>query len=99
MANNVTVNPWILDTASTVVTAKRVRVEGFLWDGVGAVSGDVVQLTDRNSNVIWQSGLPQTTTPIINSPTMFPDSFDFDGISTGTISRGKIYVYVKNFGT
>src|SRR2546428_7832774 len=95
MANNISVNPWILDTASTTVSLKRITVNAIRWDATGAVSGNTAVLTDQNGNVIWES-LVFLTGALAYSFVAFPDGQVFDGIKTGTLSSGTIYVYCND---
>jgi hypothetical protein len=103
VANNITVNPWILDTAasaSALPMMKRVTVTAFRWDGAGAVSGDTVVMSDKNGNVVWDALCGVTGPQLFNTPMVFPDGgIVCDGLGPTTITHGKVYVYVRNYGT
>lgn len=55
MANDLTDNPYIIDTASAaVLVAGRLRIKSIRWVGA-SVAGHVAEIQDSNNRVIWRS--------------------------------------------
>lgn len=54
MANDLTKNPWIVDTVGVLVASDIVRVRGIRWVG-GTTAGHVARLTDGSSRTFWSA--------------------------------------------
>jgi len=87
MANDLTINPHILDTAGTIYDAtKRPRISGVVY--VGAIAaGHKAVLTDINDKVVYEL-IANGPDPVIAIPTQPL------GLKLQSISSGKVYVYV-----
>jgi hypothetical protein len=91
MANDLTGNPWKVDTASsTPIWTGKVWLEKMLWHEPSA-SGDHLQVTDVAGRVIWDkhalaggSGLDYD----LKTGTIF------DGIIVPILSSGTLYIYL-----
>lgn len=87
MANDITNNPHILDTAGTIYDAtKRPRISGVVYVGATA-AGHRAVLTDFNDNVVYDliANGPDPVIPIPANPL---------GLKLQSISSGKVYVYI-----
>ena len=94
MANVITGNPIICDTAAaTVVVSTQFLVQAILWDpGTSGANADVCTITDKNGVVKYNATL--LTGNLIPSPMIFPVPVLFDGIKLTAITHGKAYVYL-----
>ena len=55
MANQVTGNPWIIDTASgSAILTSMAQVRSFRWTG-GTTAGHSCVVQDQNGKVVWDS--------------------------------------------
>lgn len=99
MANAITGNPIILDTAAaTVITSTPFRVSTIKWTvDAGATDNDTVVLKDKNGIVKYEEILTVITSGATQAP---PITFDppllFDGLICDTLSGGKVYIYLAN---
>ena len=93
MANDLTKNPWVIDTAGATSTwTGPVYIKSMRW--VPAAAGDDLTVTDKNGNTIWTvtnaltGGVAGTLT--IDLKEMPP----FQGLIVSAIGGGTLYVYV-----
>ncbi len=93
MANDVTKNPWILDTAAVIAAAgQKVRVTKI--EMIDHVATDVVSVEDGNGRRMW-GAKAATTDPV--GVTFVGHEGDFDGfeLATLTASTARCLVYFR----
>ena len=97
MANAVTGNPFILDTATATIIASGtggfVDVYAVRWTS-GSLA-DAVQLEDGANVVKWSA-----TGTVANAvdQTVFNPPLTFNGLRCSVLGSGKVYVYAKYRG-
>ena len=99
MANQISGNPLVLDTAATtVVVANQFRVSAIKWTvDNGGADNDTVVLQDKNGVVKYEEILNIVTSgPVQAPPISFPVPVVFDGLICPTLSGGKVYVYLAD---
>ena len=97
MANDLTKNPWVVDTAAAgSLTADRMRVRSFRWAGA-TTAGHKVIVKDDAGDVMWESFAP-------GANFIEAESFgggrgidsgggkDCGGIAVTTLDSGKLYI-------
>lgn len=93
MANVVTGNPFILDTATDAVV-----FSGDFWASMiyvsSAGSADTFSLDDKNDNEKWAA-----TSNVLDgslAPTVFPPTkpLHFNGLKVPTLGGGRVFIYV-----
>jgi hypothetical protein len=92
VANDITGNPWTLDTpsAGTLVWAGNIRVEHFEFTGY-ALNTDNVTVKDRAGRVVWSATGMADLSPVISTKV----GWTFDGLYLTTLTSGKLRVYIK----
>jgi len=96
MANDITNNPLVLDTAAaTAVISNLFRITAIKWTvDAGATDNDTVVLTDKNGKVIYEEILTVITSGMTQAPPIsFPIPLKCNGLICPTLSGGKVYVY------
>ena len=91
MANDVTSNPWILDTAgATPITTDLIRVKGIRWVGATTAAHAAI-LKDQNGKVKWRSVASGAN--YVESDNLFtrPPN-NWDGLVLDTLQSGVIFV-------
>lgn len=99
MANVITGNPIICDTAaSTVVVANPFRVSTIKWTvDAGATDNDTVVLKDKNGVVKYEEILTVVTSGMTQAPPItFNPPLLFDGLIVATLSGGTVYLYLAD---
>lgn len=99
MANVLTGNPFILDTAADNLILGNIKITKLIWDlsGSAAVIGDTCILENASEVVIWERTVGEIGTvtndmvPIYESD--FNPPFVSVGISLGALGDGKLYIY------
>lgn len=90
MANDLTSNPWIIDTAGAgVISSERLRVKGVRW-AEATTAAHVAEIQDKNGKVKWRSvasGVNYVESDLIESL-----GGDWDGIKVPTLGSGKLYI-------
>lgn len=87
MANDITGNPWFLDTTGTIYTDK-VKIESIVWsDQVAA--GDQLLIKDNNGKTILD-----TKASAANTEQWFGIKGWFNGIVLTTLASGKVMLYM-----
>ena len=93
MANDLTKNPWVLDTtAATSIWDGPVHINQMRW--VPAAAGDDLLVTDKLTNTIWTvtdaltGGVPGTMTLDLRGQP------PYQGFILATMGGGTLYVYV-----
>ncbi len=90
MANDITGNPLILDTAaSTVLTTHNIEPTLIRWVG-GTTAAHTCVVTNAAGIVIWASVANAAS---FIDQTIFPPEFNFSGLVMLTLASGKLYIY------
>lgn len=93
MANDLTKQPWMVDTAAgTVLTTERLKVKGVRWVGA-TTAGHQAVITDRNSRTVWESvaaGANHVESDLIES-----EDPGWDGLRVPTLGSGRLYIELK----
>ena len=96
MANDITNNPLVLDTAAaTDVIANLIRITAikFTVDAAGT-DNDTCVLTDKVGKVIYEEILNVATSGVLQAPPMtFCEPLKSNGLRCTALSGGKVYVY------
>lgn len=89
MANDLTTNPWVIDTASaSVLSSMLMRVKTVRWVGA-TTAGHKATIKDRNGKVMWDSvaaGANYVESELIE------DITSWDGIAVTALDSGKLYI-------
>jgi len=94
MSNIVTVNPWLLDSASsTAVSNDRLKIQSFRWVG-GSTAGHQCIVKNKNGVQVWES-ICAGANHVDDSSAIAPNGFDIDGLALTTIGSGRLSVYFK----
>lgn len=89
MANNLTSNPWVIDTpGASLLFAGDIYVEHFEWSTYAAGATCVVQ--DRFGKTIWQPTAASDQQEVRSSKVD-----KVHGIAVPTLTSGKLFVYFK----
>lgn len=101
MANAITGNPIIIDTASTtaIVVANPFRVSAINWViDTGGADNDEVILKDKLGVVKYHNIINITTSGSTqpNGPISFPVPVLFNGLIAHTLSGGTVYIYLAD---
>lgn len=88
MANNITGNPWYIDTAGTLTTS-RYKFSGGTWNG--AAANATLQLNDNSGRVVFKATFPTSLDPI-----QIPNLGWVNGLICATISGGNVTLVVGN---
>ena len=89
MANDLTSNPWVIDTASaTSLTTQRIKVKGVRWIGA-TTAGHTCVIQDDDSKVKWASVAPSSNYVEADTPT---NSTPWNGIKVPTLGSGTLYI-------
>jgi len=97
MANDITGNPWILDTAATVVGSGTV-VKILKMVFYAGTAGDDLDVQNGAGKSIWKVKAAAAATnyeDYAGVPFNIPDIFITDGLIVGTIDGGELWVWVK----
>lgn len=94
MANILTGNPWVLDTASaTPIVTYRVRIGQIEWIG-GTNAGHVAEMKDGAGNVVYRAEAGGGNNEDVRlRHGKATDSFV--GLALTTIDSGKVYVTLR----
>lgn len=91
MANNLTSNPWVIDTAATITTMK-VRVATIRWIGATDAAHTAV-ITDTAGHVVWAGNANAADYSEESHPAGYArHGFDTNGLIVTTLGSGKLYV-------
>ena len=92
MSNDVTNNPYVIDTASSaLVSANRLRIQSIRWAAPSATAGSAVSVQSALGKVLWASSanganyVEQANYPI-ESPLVA------DGLKVPTLGSGTLYI-------
>lgn len=92
MANQLSGNPWVIDTAAaTVLLDTWADIRLIRWVGAGVI-GDECSVTDQNSRVIFSSF---AATAKYKDEVSFEDrqGLSVNGLIVPTLASGKVYIY------
>jgi len=94
MANDITNNPLIIDTASgSVVTSKTFVATKVRWVSKSASAGDDIDVQDGNGKSVWVS--VATGANYVEETHFDPDArVIFEGLTVPTLDSGTLYIYV-----
>ena len=97
MANNVNINPIVVDTAAgaDVIGASQVaKIQAIYWDGGASIAtGDRCVVTDSAGNSIFES----TVVTSLSGPGFIDMPFQpitVKGIKVPTLTHGKVFIYL-----
>jgi hypothetical protein len=94
MANDLTANPWIVDTASaTALTADLIRVAKFRWVGATTAGHECKVTATDTDRVIFRSLAAGANH--IDEQTHENEQFNTLGIIVVTLTSGILYIYYK----
>ena len=98
MANDVTKNPFILDTVSAgdlLTASASIRITAIAWvPGASAVAGDAVSLTDTAGREIFSAtAIGANNPPRVDAS--FAGALDVQGLKLPTLAHGKAFVYLS----
>jgi len=98
MSNSTVANPWILDTAATILAAGNpIIVEKMIW--YPAAANDDLIVKDGNGNVVWTvRAMTGATSNEIYGAVNFTGPLEMDGFELDTIegdAGGTLYVYIR----
>lgn len=94
MANNITTNPMVIDTAGAgVIINVSLRIKKLRWVG-GTTAGHAAVVKDKEGNIFWESVCPAAN---------YVEETDFalhksqrnvlNGLIVSTLGSGKLYLY------
>ena len=90
MANDLTKDPWIIDTASsTVLTTDRLRVKSMRWVGPTTADHEAI-IQDKNAREVWKG---EASGNADNDESLFEG--DIEGLIVSKLESGKIYIYLR----
>ena len=88
MANNLTKNPWVIDTVGDLDDVGTYRVPGIRWVAPNAAAGQIVKLTDASSRTFWStvaSGGNYVEADRITVRSQHPVGLRLEQMGTGTM--------------
>lgn len=103
MANDFTSNPFIIDTPGATdllvpVAGAKISITKLRWVvGTGGVAGDNVSVTNSAGKEIWAkfNTVTAATSFEEDAEENFIPPLPVKGLKVPTMSRGKLYVYVR----
>lgn len=92
MANDLTKNPWLIDTASPLVLSRdRLRLDMVMWDGAAIAVGDTFVLQDLDGRQITRTA----DTAKEGATIRFGSRFDLNGLIVPTLVNGKLTIFLS----
>ena len=90
MANNLTGNPYSVDTAA-VITTKPIQINKIVWESP-TTDGHTIDITDNAGHKIFSKAALAGGTGI-----SYSDDFGmvFSGLNVATIQSGTVYIYIQ----
>jgi formylmethanofuran dehydrogenase subunit D len=88
MANDISSNPWYVDTAGTIYTNKT-KLKTILWNEAASV-GDQLLVKDTNGKIIVNTRCNQ-----VNYPQPIVVDGWFNGIVVTTLTSGTLMFYLE----
>jgi len=96
MANDLTNNPLVLDTAAaTAIVSNLIHITALKWTvDAGGADNDTCVLSDKNGKVLYEEILNVATNGTLQAPPInFVPPLKANGLIMTTLSGGKLYVY------
>jgi hypothetical protein len=96
VANDITGNPLIIDTAGAgdvLAASQPIKVQGFAWDNAAAVTADACVVTDTAGRNLWSHTIT-TSLSVGQGAVSLPQPMLVKGIKVPTLTRGKLYIYL-----
>lgn len=88
MANDTSINPWVIDTASAIpITTDVLRIARIRWVGASAAGHQAV-LKDKNGKVVYES-VANGANFVEDKPLAIRVVF---GLACTTLGSGKLYL-------
>lgn len=94
MSNNLTGNPYIVDTAG-IISSAPVFVKRMVWQEPAAAAEDLT-VKDSEGKVLWDENSHAGGTGISIEQEM---EIDCNGITVETIDSGMLYIYYEKYRT
>ena len=95
MANDLTNNPWVIDTAAaTVLTAMRLRVRGVRWVDA-TTAGHKATIQNAAGKIVWDSTAAAANNVEGDQISDFGPFPDWDGLIVPTLASGKLYIELR----
>jgi hypothetical protein len=95
MANSLTGNPIVVDTAGAgTLLLTRFEVVRIRWVSAGASAGDTVSVQDQHGNVKFAS-VAAGANYVESEGWHYNSPLVFDGLKVPTLSSGTVYIYVR----
>lgn len=100
MSNDVTKNPWVLDTAgATVLTTVKLTIQAIVWVSNSVAGKDIAAdddflLSDQNSRAVISKRAEGAGDGLEIS---FPRGIQVDGLILTTMAGGVCYIYFGPF--
>jgi hypothetical protein len=90
MANDITRNPWILDSATTGAPLYKayIRMEALAWQDVNAAGNQLI-LQDQNGQEVWTMTAPGAGYFNFQKPMWI------NGLIVKRIDSGKVYITIN----
>lgn len=93
MANDLTKNPWIVDTAgATPLTTDKILVRKIRWTGA-TTSGHTAVVKDGQARNVFESVATVTGSNTPEDVSFFGEEGNFRGLAVTTLASGKLYIY------
>lgn len=91
MANDVTFNPFVIDTAtsSDLIAGQRIRIKSIKWVG-GTTAGHAAVVTDAAGHVIWKD--VATGANYVSSDLIENVHAMWSGLKVPTLASGVLYI-------
>jgi hypothetical protein len=90
MGNDITTNPWILDTAA-VIRDDFLEIERMEYHPDS--TGNIIQLEDKNGRIIWYRRAVYDASS--DGVQVWDQPYTFNGFEVATITAGELYVWLK----
>ena len=93
MANVLTDNPWVIDTAGSAnLRTAWSDIRRILWVAPGSVAGDEANVQDQNSNVIFRRLATGANTSVFEE---YEERFGrpVNGLKVPTLGSGILYIF------
>lgn len=89
MANNITGNPWYLDSTGTLLQGQRFKFDGGTWNDAAATNQLI--LLDGIGRVVFKATFPTDLQPVT-----IPKMGWINGLVVNRIDGGNVTIFVGN---
>ena len=96
MANDLSINPWMIDTASgTNVTTDDLFIRAIKWNpGSAGVAGDQAIVQDKNGKEIWRGDAQGANGEfLLNPANAAMMGWKVAGLKVPTLGHGRLLIY------